>query len=89
MNFEWDPRKAVANRRKHGIDFADAATVLHDELAVTVFDDDPDEERFVTIGADALGRLLVVVFTWRSHRIRLISARPATVRERRRYEGER
>ena len=40
VEFEWDPRKAVANRRKHGIDFADAATVLHDELAVTVFDDD-------------------------------------------------
>jgi uncharacterized DUF497 family protein len=89
MDFEWDPRKAAANRRKHGIDFADAATVLHDELGVTVLDDDPDEERFVTVGADALGRILVVVFTWRGRRIRLISARSATVHERRRYEENR
>ena len=85
MYFEWDPRKAAANRRKHVVDFADAATVLHDEFAVTVLDDESDEERFVTIGMDALGRVLVVVFTWRGHRIRLISARPATVGERRRY----
>ena len=88
MDCEWDPRKAAANRRKHGVDFADAATVLHDELAVTVVDEDLDEERFVTIGSDALGRVLVVVFTWRRQRIRLISARPATARERRRYEEE-
>ena len=89
MDFEWDPRKAAANRRKHGIDFADAATVLHDELAVTVLDDDPAEERIVTVGADALGRILVVVFTWPGRRIRLISARSATVHEQRRYEGNR
>lgn len=86
MEFEWDPRKASVNRRKHGVDFADAATVLHDALAVTVLDDDPDEERFVTLGTDALGRVLIVVFTWRGRRVRLISARQATVRERRRYE---
>jgi hypothetical protein len=86
MDFEWDPRKAAANQRKHGIDFADAATVLHDEFAITVLDDDPDEERYVTVGADALGRVLVVVFTWRGSRIRLISARTATARERCRYE---
>ena len=48
MDFEWDRRKASANWRKHGIDFADAATVLHDELAITVPDDDADEERFAT-----------------------------------------
>ena len=89
MYFEWDPRKAAANRRKHVVDFADAATVLHDEFAVTVLDDESDEERFVTIGMDALGRVLVVVFTWRGHRIRLISARPATVGERRRYRERR
>ena len=71
----------------NGIDFADAATVLYDELAVTVADEERDEERFVTIGMDALGRLLVVVFTWRGDRMRLISARRATPRERRQYEG--
>jgi uncharacterized DUF497 family protein len=85
MSLEWDPRKAAANRRKHAIDLADAATVLHDEFAVTVLEDESDEERSVTIGMDALGRILAVVFTRRGHRIRLISARPATVGERRRY----
>ncbi|HSB82501.1 MAG TPA: BrnT family toxin [Candidatus Methylomirabilis sp.] len=89
MDFEWDPRKAVANLRKHGIDFADAATVLHDELAVTVPEADPDEERFVTMGMDALGRVLVVVFAWRGDRVRLISARRASAPERRQYEEER
>jgi uncharacterized DUF497 family protein len=89
VDLEWDPKKAAANLRKHGIDFADAATALHDELAITLVDDDGGEERFVTMGSDALSRVLVVVFTWRSSRIRLISARRATVIERTRYEGRR
>ena len=87
MEFEWDPDKAAGNLEKHGIDFADAALVLYDDLAVTVPDDDADEERFVTLGADAIGQLLVVVYAWRDVRIRIISARQATGRERRRYEG--
>ena len=65
---EWDPRKAAANLKKHGVDFADAATVLHDEQAITVRDDEGDEERYVTIGMDALGNVLVVVYTWRGER---------------------
>lgn len=85
MEVEWSPRKAATNVRKHGIDFADAATVLHDERAVTVLDDDADEERFVTMGMDALGRILVVAYTWRGDHVGLISARRATARERRRY----
>ena len=89
MDLEWDARKAAANLRKHGVDFADAATVLDDEHAVTVTDDHIQEERSVTIGMDALGRLLVVVYTWRGDRIRLISARYTTSRERRQYEAER
>lgn len=89
MDFEWDPKKATANLRKHGIDFADAATALHDELAITVLDDDSTEERFATVGADALGRVIVVVFTWRGQRIRLISARRAAASERSRYEARR
>ena len=84
--FEWDPRKAASNLRRRGIDFADAATVLYDDFALTVPDDHAAEERFVTIGMDALGRLLVVVYTWRGERVRLISARKATPRERRQYE---
>jgi len=69
MDYEWDPNKAKLNFRKHGVSFADAVTVFSDDLAMTVKDDNPDEERFVTMGMDALGRLLVVVYTWRGNRI--------------------
>ena len=86
MEFEWELRKATANLRKHGVDFADAATVLYDDLAITFPDDHPSEERFVTIGMGALGRVLVVVYAWRNDRARLISARHATRRERGQYE---
>jgi uncharacterized DUF497 family protein len=79
------PRKATANLKKHGVDFADAATVLHDEQAITVRDDEGDEERYLTIGVDALGNVLVVVYTWRGERRRLISARKATPQEREQY----
>ena len=82
---EWDPRKATANLRKHGVDFADAATVVHDEQAITVREDDQGEERYVTIGMDALGNVLVVVYTWRDNRPRLISARKAKPSEREPY----
>ena len=61
-------------------------TVLHDDLALTVADDHPDEERFVTMGVDALGRVLIVVYTWRGERVRLISARKATQQEREQYQ---
>ena len=82
---EWDPRKAAANLKKHGVDFADAATVLHDDQAITIRDDEADEERYVTIGMDALGNVLVVVYAWRGERPRLISARKATPQERGQY----
>jgi len=87
MEFEWDVPKAAVNARKHGVDFADAVSVLYDEFAITVPDDHADEERFATVGMDGLGRILVVVYTWRKDRIRLISARKATPRERRIYKG--
>lgn len=83
--FEWDGTKAASNRRKHGVDFADAVLVLFDERAVTISEQHKDEERFVTVGADALGRVLVVVYCWRGKTVRLISARKATERERREY----
>ena len=86
VSYEWDLRKAASNLRKHKIDFADAVTVFEDESALTIDDDDPSEERFVTIGMDALGRVLVVVYTWRGEVIRLVSARRATPSERREYE---
>jgi len=87
--YEWDPEKAGTNLQKHGIDFADAVTALDDPAALTVTDPDPEEERLVTIGTDALGRVLVVAYTWRDSRIRLISARRATRGERRQYEERR
>jgi uncharacterized DUF497 family protein len=86
MEIEWDPKKATANIRKHGVSFADAATVLSDDLAITIEDPRHTEQRFVTIGSDAVGRILVVVYTYRSDKIQLISARDATPTERKRYE---
>jgi hypothetical protein len=76
VGFEWDSGKARANLKKHGVDFADAATVFDDPLAVTISEEEAGEARF-----------LVVVYAWRGDRIRIISARMATRRERREYEG--
>jgi uncharacterized DUF497 family protein len=67
-------------RRRHG------SSRRH---GITILDDYPDEQRFVTLASDALGRVLVVVYTWRGPRVRLISARRATRRERKQYEGKR
>jgi hypothetical protein len=88
MDYEWDPNKARSNLEKHDVDFADAITALEDDAALTIQDEDPDEERWLTVGMDALGRILVVVYTLRAERIRLISARKATPSERKQYEGE-
>jgi uncharacterized DUF497 family protein len=87
---EWDTEKNRSNVRKHGIDFADAVLALEDPDAMTMRDEDLDEEdRFVTLGTDAFDRLLVMVYTWRGETIRVISARKATRRERAAYEGTR
>jgi len=83
----WDAVKARANFHKHGVHFADAVSALEDDLALTLRDpNSEDEERWITLGKDALGRLLVVIYTWRGDRARLISARLATPRERQQYE---
>jgi uncharacterized DUF497 family protein len=75
VDFEWDEEKAKENLEKHGIDFADAAMVLSDTMALTMPDPASEEEdRLVTLGNDALERLLVVAYTWREDRVRLISA---------------
>jgi uncharacterized DUF497 family protein len=87
VQVEWDYLKAIANLEKHNVDFADAVMVLDDDLAITMRDETSGEERFVTLGTDALGGLLVVVYTWREDCIRIISARKATPRERRSYEN--
>jgi len=87
--FEWDRRKAEINLKKHAVDFADAVAVFSDDWTITLQDDSNGEERFVSVGLDALGRVLVVAFSWQGERIRLISARRATRRERRQYEERR
>ena len=80
MEAEWDPAKARANLRKHRVRLADAVTALEDTRAISIRDEREDEERWITIGMDSVGRILVVVYTWREERTRLISARPATRR---------
>ena len=86
----WDTAKAASNVAKHGVRFADAALVFDDPVALTVVDDesDPTEQRFVVLGADAAGRVLVVVYSWRGDDIRLISARTAEPHEREEYETQ-
>jgi hypothetical protein len=88
VSFEWDPGKNRLNLAKHGVDFADAVAVFEDDFALTRPDSEArGEPRFVTLGVDGFGRLLVVVFVVRDDAIRIISARPATNQERKIYEG--
>ncbi len=88
MEVEWDPNKAAINLQKRGVRFSDAEAVLFDPNALS-FEDTAaqDEQRFVVIGMDHLWRLLVVIYTDRGNKVRLISARPATRSERRKYES--
>ena len=82
----WDPRKAESNPRKHGIRFSDAEAVLLDPFALTREDSGArGEQRFVSIRTDTSGRIVVVVYAFRSQTIRLISARNATRSERNSY----
>jgi uncharacterized DUF497 family protein len=88
IKFEWDPRKARRNLRKHGIDFDEASTVFADTLSISIPDPDhsEDEERWVTMGLSNRQRLLVVVHTEEGETIRIINARLADRLERRKYE---
>ena len=87
MQVTWNPKKAEANYRKHNIRFSDAELVLFDPMALTIEDQDiKSEQRFVTVGSDALGRVLILIYTYRGGSIRLISARRATPTEREYYE---
>lgn len=89
MEFEWDPLKAIANARKHGVDFAEAATVFSDpsELTITDPDHSEGEQRFLSVGLSAAGRLIVVAYTERDGRTRIINAREASPQERKNYES--
>ncbi len=90
MQFEWDPAKATRNLVRHGVSFDVASTVFGDPLAGTILDprDSGDEPHFVTIGLSANQRLIVVAHAEGEDRIRIISARRAPRRERRKYESE-
>lgn len=90
MEYEWDPEKDRANQEKHGISFAQASTVFLDPLHATVFDERHfnGEYRFRTIGYTSDNRLVIVAHTDREDRIRIITARDATPRERRQYEQQ-
>ena len=87
MNIVWDGRKAEENLAKHQVAFSDAEPVLTDPLALTTEDPDTEgEQRFLTVGSDAFGRILAVIYTYRGEtQIRLISARLATRNERGAY----
>jgi uncharacterized DUF497 family protein len=86
--FEWDEAKSRRNLKKHGVSFEEASTIFGDPLARTIHDavHSEQEDRFVNLGESQRGRLLVVVFTDRGDKIRIVSARAASRRERRDYE---
>jgi uncharacterized DUF497 family protein len=88
LAFEWDEKKAKQNLKKHGVSFEEASTVLGNRLALTIHDPlhTGGEDRFIALGESHRLRLLVVVFVERRDKIRIISARVATRRERRDYE---
>lgn len=88
LMFEWDEEKAKANLKKHEMSFEEATAVFTDSFSVTIPDPDhsTDEQRYIDIGRSEKGRVLVVVYTERGMRIRIISCRRATPSERRLYE---
>jgi hypothetical protein len=88
MEFEWDPKKAEANKRKHGISFHEAATIFGDPLAITFVDPDHslDEVRYLTFGLSRFNQMMVVSHTQRGEKLRIISARLMTRQERNIYE---
>ncbi len=90
MQFEWDPKKAKLNRRKHKVSFEEAVTVFYDPLSATFDDADHSvgEQRLITVGLSSQDRLLVVSHTERGAALRIISARCATSHERKKHENE-
>ncbi len=90
LNFEWDESKSRSNQQKHGVSFEEAVTVFADSSALTIYDEGHSvtEDRFHTIGLSMFVRVLLVVHCERGSVIRIISARPATTKERRLYENQ-
>jgi len=90
LTFEWDEKKADDSLRKHGVSFDEAKTVFNDPFSVTIYDPDhsSDEQRYIDIGLSSKGRLIVVSYSERSERIRIISSRGATKKEKGEYENK-
>ena len=90
MEIEWDPKKALANKKKHGVSFEEAASIFGDPVAITFNDPDHSvgELRYITFGLSDSRRMHVVSHTDRNERIRIISARRMTRKEKRIYEEE-
>ena len=88
MRFEWDRKKAATNFKKHQVSFDEAVTIFYDPLSATFADPDHSvgEERFITIGYSSSNRLLVVTYAERGEAMRIINARTATAKEKRRHE---
>jgi len=88
MKFDWDPKKAETNLRKHGVSFDEGATVFLDPMAISGLDPEHSvgEDRYITFGFSSLGRLLAVCHTYRPGTIRIINARCVTRGERKMYE---
>jgi uncharacterized DUF497 family protein len=87
MKVLWDPEKAKANLKKHGVRFSDAEGALFDPMALTCEDESSEgEQRFISIGTEAFGKVVVVVYSHRGEAVRMISARKATKGERAAYE---
>src|SRR5580704_14559604 len=91
VSFEWDPNKAAANVRKHGVQFSEAVGVFSDDYAITIsdYESDPDAQRLLTLGIGIKGRILVVVYCYSGENIRIISARTAGRPECDQYEAQR
>jgi uncharacterized protein len=92
ISFEWDPKKAASNQKKHGVSFEEARSVFYDEFAVQFYDEEHSgtEERFLMLGLSSASRILVICHCERDagHIIRIISARKATKNERQHYKGK-
>jgi len=89
VEFEWDPEKAAENLKRHGVDFVEASTIFGDPLEVTIPDPNHSdgEARFLSLGLSVEARVLVVAYTEREGKIRIIHARVAAPKERRTYES--
>jgi len=90
LEFEWDPKKAARNLRKHGVSFEEAASVFNDEVATAYRDPDHSqyERRYLAIGTSVRGRLLIIAYAYRGERVRIINGREVTKQEREMYEEE-